>query len=296
MGEKSRDLWKVGVVGLGPMGMPIAINLAKAGVTTFGWNRSPNAFGPLADAGGIEVDTIVLVDADIVFAVLPDIDQLEPLLPLLADRVKTIVVMSTSSPSRMRQLASATGRRFSFVDAPMSGGVEGAVNATLSLMVGSTSKQFKELLPLLRIVGGTVEHMGALGCGMMAKLCNQIVVAGTLASNAEAIAMAEAAKLDLPALVRIFSGGLAQSAVLDAKKDRLLGGGFSGGGSIRNQVKDLRYALDEAAALGVYSPLTSAAYLLFSDAAKFNAEMDHSVVIEEIRRRNAKIASEDLTE
>lgn len=278
------------------MGMRIAITLARSGVPVTGWNRSTAAFGPLAAAGGTETSDLGVLRAPTVLSVLPDVDQLEPLLPALSTSPRrTVVVMSTSSPQKMERLAQRFHEEFDIVDAPMSGGTEGAASGTLSLMVGGPAPLVAELRPLLAIIGGTVEHMGPLGSGMLAKLCNQVVVAGTLASLAEALALAEAGGLDREALVRVFEGGLADSAVLRAKAGRMLSHSYEGGGSVRNQVKDLRYADEAASTLGVPHPVTEATTTLFEASCETgNGDLDHSVVLERLRGASLSLCNDAM--
>jgi 2-hydroxy-3-oxopropionate reductase len=221
-----------------------------------------------------------------VLSALPDIDQLEPMLDTIAERAgRTVVVMSTSSPGRMVGLAERWQGRLDFADAPMSGGVEGAAAASLSIMVGADDGVFGRIHPVLRAVGGRVEHVGPVGAGMLAKLCNQVVVATTLSGLAEAMVLAEAGGVDLAALVRLFQGGLADSAVLRTKAARMIERDYVGGGSARNQVKDLRYVVDEARRLGAPSAMAAAALQLFEAGVSAGwGDADHSVVREVLAR------------
>jgi 2-hydroxy-3-oxopropionate reductase len=264
------------------MGLPIARNLHAAGFSVTAWNRSPRPAQQFAESGGAAVPSLSQLTGDIVLSALPDIDQLEPMLDTVAARPgRTVVVMSTTSPGRMLGLAERWHGRLDFADAPMSGGVEGAAAASMSIMVGADAVVFARVDAVLRSIGGTIEHVGPLGAGMLAKLCNQVVVGGTLAALAEAMVLAEAGGVDLEALVRLFEGGLADSAVLRAKSARLIERDYAGGGSVRNQVKDLQYAVGEARTLGTPAAMAAAALELFeaSVAAGFG-DADHSVVRE----------------
>jgi 2-hydroxy-3-oxopropionate reductase len=271
------------------MGLPIATNLHAAGFAVTAWNRSPAPAHRFAQRGGAAVPAVSQLEGDIVLSALPDIDQLEPMLDTIAAQAaRTVVVMSTSSPSRMVGLAERWHGTLEFADAPMSGGVEGAAAASLSIMVGADDGVFARISPVLRGVGATIEHVGPVGAGMLAKLCNQVVVAGTLAALAEAMVLAEAGGVDPAALVRLFQGGLADSAVLRAKASRMLERDYAGGGSTRNQVKDLRYVVDEARALGAPSPMAAAALELFEAGVSAGfADADHSVVREVLEQGRA---------
>jgi 2-hydroxy-3-oxopropionate reductase len=272
----------VSVIGLGPMGLPIAQHLHAAGLRVTAWNRSPGPRERFAQNSGSAVASPAALEGDVVLSVLPDVDQLVPMLDLLTARPgRTLVVMSTSSPARMHELEERCSRRFRLADAPMSGGVAGAEAASLSIMVGAEDDTFARIHPVLQHIGQTVEHVGPLGAGMLAKLCNQVVVAGTLASLAEAVVLAEAGGIDLETLVHLFQGGLADSAVLRAKAAALLERDHAGGGSIRNQVKDLRYAVETARDLDTPAPVASTALDLFAAAlAAGLGDADHSAVRE----------------
>jgi 3-hydroxyisobutyrate dehydrogenase-like beta-hydroxyacid dehydrogenase len=280
----------VSVIGLGPMGLPIARNLHAAGHAVTAWNRSSAPADRFAADGGRAVSTLSRLAGDIVLSALPDVDQLEPMLATLAARPgRTVVVMSTSSPTRMTDLAERWRGRLEFADAPMSGGVTGAAAASLSIMVGADDQVFVRIQPVLSSVGRTIEHVGPLGTGMLAKLCNQVVVAGTLASLAEAMVLAEAGGVDLAVLKRLLEGGLADSAVLRAKAATMIERDYKGGGSTRNQVKDLQYVVEAARAHGSPSPMATAALALFEAGVSAGlGDVDHSVVKEVLERRRGE--------
>jgi 2-hydroxy-3-oxopropionate reductase len=171
------------------------------------------------------------------------------------------------------------------VDAPVSGGDVGAEQATLSIMVGGRPEDVARVRPFLEAMGTTVDHLGALGAGQLAKACNQVVVAATITALAEALVLARKGGLDPRRVFAVLAGGLAGSRVLEVKGPKLLGGDFRPGGAAAFQHKDLGFALAAARAEGVALPLTALVDQLFG-AARWNGfgDDDHSVVVRVIER------------
>lgn len=273
------------------MGAPIARNLAAAGVRPVVWNRSAAAVERLRGDDVVVAGSPAEIAATTILSVLPDVDQLrEASGPAVwaAWRdagTERVAAMSTTSPGKVRALASDLAEYgIGVADAPMSGGERGATAGTMSVMVGAEPDDWAELEPLLGLVAGTVLHFGGPGAGSVAKLCNQIVVAGTLTSIAESLALAERAGVDRSALLDVFGGGLASSAVLAAKRERLLDRDYAPSGSAVNQLKDLRYVHDLAESLDARTPISDALRDLFTRVveAGHGAE-DHSVVLEQFR-------------
>ena len=275
------------------MGAPVARNLVTAGFDVTVWNRSPGPASELETFGARRAQTPSEAATPVVLSLLPDVVQLRTVLDgphgLLhglarLDRPR-LVVMSTTSPGAVQALAADLAEHgVGVVDAPMSGGDKGAREATMSIMVGGAPEDTAAVWPALETIGGTVLRMGALGAGALMKLCNQVVVAGTLTATSEALAMAERGELNLEHAVRILAGGLASSAVLDLKREKLLTGDYSLGGSATNQLKDLRYALETFVADGSPSPMTSLLTQLFLEVERRGlGDKDHSVVLELFR-------------
>ncbi|MEJ5914993.1 NAD(P)-dependent oxidoreductase [Pseudokineococcus sp. 1T1Z-3] len=280
----------VAVLGLGPMGAPVAANLLRADVDLTVWNRTAARADQLVEAGARRAETVADVDADVVLSLLPDVPQLlehltDDVLAAWGRRGTTLVVMSTTSPGRVRDLADRCEPvGVHVVDAPMSGGDKGAREATLSLMVGATEPDMERVRPVLEVLGTTVVHLGGPGAGSVAKLCNQVVVAGTVTLLAEALALAARSGVDPGQVTRVLAGGLAASAVLDQKRDKLVGREYSLGGSVRNQVKDLDYAAAAAADAGLTLPLLEAVSQAFRDVAAEHGDDDHTAVQERYLR------------
>ncbi len=238
---------KIAVLGLGNMGLPVARNLALAGHDVTGANIVPV---PAAEEAGVRVFTDAneaLVDREVVLCLLPDLPYLEPMLPaLLESGASDLVVMSTISPLAVRELAERLDGRIAVVDACMSGGVAKATDGTMSIMCGGDESAFARVLPILRVIGGSVELMGPVGSGAVAKACNQMVVVGTLIALSEATLVAKDNGLDAHRVLSVLGAGLAGSELLEQKKDKLADEDFSPSGPAKFLVKDLRFAKDSA--------------------------------------------------
>ncbi|HKG49591.1 MAG TPA: NAD(P)-dependent oxidoreductase [Actinomycetales bacterium] len=278
---------RVGVLGLGPMGEPIARNLVSGGFPVAVWNRTRAKAEAFHGVAATPLEPAQL-RADVVLSVLPDVDQLNLVAPprvlaaWAAAGTSVLAILSTTSPEKVRDFAGrAAAVGIDVVDAPMSGGDRGAREATLSIMVGGSEAAFATVSPVLDAIGGRVAHLGPLGAGTVAKLCNQLVVAGTLTALGEALGLARHAGLDEEALLGLFGSGLAASAVLDLKGEKMLRRDYPLGGSALNQLKDLRYAGQVAAELGARTPLLDVVTSLFAEVVDRGlGDSDHAVVRE----------------
>ena len=281
---------KVAVIGLGAMGLPIATNLARAGYPTQGWNRSESAREAASKVGISTPANLNEIDARIVFVTLPDLPQLiEVLGNGLQEALKPgdyLVVMSTVSPVEITKFAASMKERgVIVVDAPLSGGEVGAAQATLSIMVGADKSSFEFLQPILATLGKTVVLLGDVGSGQLTKAANQIVVAINLAAIGEAITLARRAGLDASKVLEIFSGGLANSAVLQLRRPKIEAMDFPAGGKSKFLLKDLYFALDAAKSDGTDLPVTELVTQLYAKLIEHgDGELDHSAIIREIER------------
>jgi 2-hydroxy-3-oxopropionate reductase len=256
----------VGYIGLGIMGRPMALNLLRAGYPVWVYARSPGAAAPLTEAGASACDSPAEVarHADITFINVsdtPDVQQvvLEHNGLIHGARAGSVVVdNSTISPSATRAMAEAlAGRGIEMLDAPVSGGEKGAIDGTLSIMVGGKDEVFARLLPLFQVLGKNIVHVGTNGAGQVTKACNQVVIAQAIAAVGEGLILAMAAGVD-PAKVReALLGGFAASRILEVHGQRMLDRNFRPGFTARLHQKDMRIVLETAHELGIALPGTA---------------------------------------
>jgi len=258
----------VGFIGLGVMGKPMAKNLLKAGFRVVAHNRSRPGVDELAAAGAVPAGSPheVARQAPIVITMVPDTPDVEQVLRgprgvLVGIQPSAVVVdMSSISPSATRQLAAEVAERGgAMLDAPVSGGEIGAINGTLSIMVGGDEAAFTRVKPVLAAMGNAerITYIGPSGAGQVCKICNQMAIGGALAGVSEAFALARKAGVD-PARVRqALLGGFAASRVLEVHGERMLTGNYKPGFRTRLYQKDLRLANEAAAANGVAIPGTA---------------------------------------
>jgi 3-hydroxyisobutyrate dehydrogenase-like beta-hydroxyacid dehydrogenase len=277
------------LLGLGPMGGPMARRLLAFDGNLIVWNRTSAKAEPLVALGARAAASPADAAADMVLTVLPDLDQVESLLPgpdgLLAGWAAkaiagpTLVVHGTVSPIAVAAFAERMLHEYGVrvLDAPVSGGIAGAEAGSLSIMVGGDEQAAQSAEPAFRSMGTTVRYMGPSGSGELAKACNQIVVAATVTAVSEAMLLARSGGLDVAVMLELLQGGLADSAVLRQKGQRWLSNDFTGGGSARNQLKDLRFVLDAATAEGLELPLSSTVTELFGEmVAQGDGALDHT--------------------
>jgi 2-hydroxy-3-oxopropionate reductase len=279
---------KLGFIGLGIMGAPMAGHLRAAGHDLFVSTRS-GAHGALLEAGAVACSSAadVASQADIIFTMVPDTPDVEKVLfasqgvasTLTAG--KTVVDMSSISPIATKDFAAriqALG--CDYLDAPVSGGEVGAKAASLTIMVGGSEAAFARVLPLLQLMGKNITHVGAVGDGQTTKVANQIIVALNIAAVAEALVFASKAGAD-PAKVRqALMGGFAASRILEVHGERMIKRTFKPGFRIGLHQKDLNLALQGARALGVSLPQTAgAAQLMQACDAQGLGQMDHSALV-----------------
>ncbi|QTX06195.1 NAD(P)-dependent oxidoreductase [Agromyces archimandritae] len=261
------------------MGLPMADHLlrasAAAGGTFLLHGRSPEKAEPLMGRGARWAGAPAgLAGADVILSMLPDLEQLEPIVfgsGCLADAVRTRTVLaigSTSSPDGVRwfgeQAARRTGGLLRVIDAPVSGGTEGATAGTLSIMVGGDDADVADVRPVLDALG-TAVHLGPLGSGQVAKACNQAIVAATVLALGEAAVLAERSGLDVEALFGLLAGGYAGSRVLETRGERIVRRDYRVAGPAKYMVKDLGFALAEARRTATALPQTSTTLAAFTE-------------------------------
>lgn len=256
----------VAFLGLGRMGLPMAIRLAQAGYAARAWNRTPRAWPEVPAGLTVVTEAQRAVDgADVVFLMLSDARAVEALLfsSGLADHLKsgaTVIDMGTCGPRAAREHAARLGSLgVRYLDAPVSGGVKGAQNASLTILTGGDPNTFDAARAVLSAMG-TPRHLGPVGAGQTAKLANQLIVAGYIAAVAEGVRFAEQQGLDAAGLIDALEGGFADSAVLRQHGRRMATRDFTPGGTCQLHLKDLCLAADLAA--GQFSRLVHASEIM----------------------------------
>ena len=281
---------KVGFIGLGIMGRPMAKNLMEAGYELVVHNRSPEKAEELAKEGNATAAASpgqVAQACDIVITMLPDSPDVEAVVAgeggvLEGIRDGALLVdMSTISPVVTKELSEMVREKgASMLDAPVSGGDVGAIEGALSIMVGGSEKDFERARPLFDVMGKAATHVGPIGAGQVVKACNQIVVALTIEAVSEALVLGSKGGVKPEKLVEALSGGLAGSAVMEAKKEKFFSHDFEPGFRIELHHKDLGIALAAGREYGVALPATAIVdQMLEALKAKGRGDRDHSALL-----------------
>ena len=276
----------VAVIGLGIMGLPMAVNLVKAGHQVSGYNRSQDKIEKLVSEGGKGAASIAAAvkDADVVITMVPDSPDVEAVVTgaegVFANARGGALWIDASSirpdvAVRLADEARQAGLRP--LDAPVSGGEQGAIDAVLSIMVGGSAEDFDAALPVLNAVGKTIVHVGPSGSGQTVKAANQLIVAVNIQALSEAIVFLEAYGVDTEAALKVLGGGLAGSKVLDQKGQKMLDRNFDPGFRLALHNKDLGIVTSAAREAGVVVPLGAAvAQLVSALVARGDGGLDHS--------------------
>jgi 2-hydroxy-3-oxopropionate reductase len=278
---------RVGFVGLGIMGAPMARNLAGAGYRLTVHNRSPRKAERLAGETGAAVASSpgeVAGRSNIIITMLPGPPEVEAVAGevLEAARAGSLLVdMSTSSPELARRLwAAGRERGVGLLDAPVSGGDVGAIEGTLSIMAGGEEGDFERARPLFEVMGDTVVHVGAAGAGQVTKAANQVAVAIIIQAVSEALVLGSRGGVPPEKVLEVLGGGLAANKVMEVKREKFLSRSFEPGGKVEFHRKDLGIALETARERGVALPVTALVNELFrSLVSKGRGEWDHSALI-----------------
>jgi 2-hydroxy-3-oxopropionate reductase len=254
---------KVGFIGPGIMGRPMALNLMKGGHKLWVYARRPEAMQALVAAGATACASAAEVakHADVIFTMVSDTPDVESVIfgetgvAKHARSGSVIVDMSTISPTATKVFAERLAKQnIEMLDAPVSGGETGAINGTLSIMVGGKTQVFERVKPLFECMGKNIVHIGDSGAGQVAKACNQIVVAVTIEAVAEALTFARKNGAD-PAKVReALMGGFAGSKIMEVHGKRMLDNDFRPGFKVGLHQKDMRIVMETAHQLGVALP------------------------------------------
>jgi 2-hydroxy-3-oxopropionate reductase len=296
----------IGFIGLGIMGLPMASNLVTAGHEVRGFNRSPARAQLFAAAGGTAAASVAdaVRGAEVVITMLPDSPDVEAVV-LGPDGVLAnaepgalLIDMSTIAPGAVRAIVEAIEAHptktvrptVRMLDAPVSGGEQGAIDGILSIMVGGAAADFEAAKDVLGAMGRTVVHVGPSGAGQTVKAANQLIVAGTIELVAEALTLLDALGVDLTAAVEVLAGGLAGNRILDLKGASMIRHDFTPGARIELHHKDLGIVLDSAREAGVVIPLGAVvAQLMASAKANGDGGLDHSALLRGVERLSGRL-------
>ena len=255
---------KIGFIGLGAMGRPMAGHLQRAGYQLFVWARRPESVGNLAvtrcatpaELGRFcdVVFTVVTSSADVEGLALGQDGLIEGMAP-----GSVLIDCSTIAPDSAREIAARLGEKsIAMLDAPVSGGEQGAIDATLAIMVGGEAAVLEHVRPLLDCLGQRIVHIGPNGAGQVAKACNQMIMVAAIQAAAEAMRLGAASGVDCAKLRQALAGGSAASRVLDVMGERMVERDFSAGIEARLHHKDFGLVLEAGRKNGVPMPLTAA--------------------------------------
>lgn len=280
---------RIGFIGLGIMGKPMALNLLRAGFALVVHSRSRSPVAEVVAAGAADGGSAraVAERSDVVITMLPDSPEVRQVVlgpggVLEGARAGQVMVdMSTISPLVSAEVAAAARvKGVETLDAPVSGGQKGAIEASLSIMVGGPRAVFERIMPVFQALGKNIVHIGETpGAGQVAKACNQIIVATTIMAVAEALTLARKAGVDVARVRQALLGGFAQSRILDQHGQRILERNFAPGFRIRLHRKDLGIALDAGKAYSV--PLMATALVheaMEALIAQGHGDLDHSAL------------------
>ncbi|MFL5682838.1 MAG: NAD(P)-dependent oxidoreductase [Chloroflexota bacterium] len=295
--ETPQQQGRVAFLGLGTMGAAMAANLAKAGFAVTAWNRTPGRAAELEGLGvtradtpaeavsGVDLAVVCVSDTPDVAAVLFDPDGIVA----GASRRTLVIDCSTIAPSGSWDFAARLAEHgIRLVDAPVSGGSEGARNATLTIFVGGEAEDVERARPVLAAMGKTITHVGPIGAGQAVKAVNQVILAGTYLGVAEGMVLAMKAGLDVEQVVAALGGGAAQSWVLANRSGRMIENDYPLGFKVALHRKDLAIALDLAARVGAVLPVSAlAAQLETGLIAGGHADDDMSALARAIRALSA---------
>jgi 3-hydroxyisobutyrate dehydrogenase and related beta-hydroxyacid dehydrogenases len=277
------NLPRISFFGTGLMGLPMASRISLAGYPLTAWNRTRAKAEPLLGVGARIADMPDAArSADVVITMLESgpvvLQVITSMLPLL--RPGTLVIdMSSTGHAEALQIHDLLKRHHvSFLDAPVSGGVLGAEAGTLAIMAGGAQSDFERAEPILNVMGRAT-RVGPAGCGQLAKLCNQLIVGGTISIVAEALLLAQAGGADPAAVRAAIRGGFAESRVLEVHGQRMLDRNFIPGGQVKSQAKDMDNILAAARDAGLQLPVTSLVTDLYHHIQETFANADQAAAL-----------------
>ncbi len=288
-------MMRIGFVGTGIMGVPMVLNLLKAGYSVKVWNRSTEKVQKLKDAG-VEVCELLSdigTDIDVLICMLSDAPTCNEILfqsQGAVSQLKTnaLVIVMSSIPVEAAQAQHAQCKTLGlrYLDAPVSGGEKGAIEAKLAIMVGGEQKDFNEAEEIFSSLGRAV-LVGPAGCGELSKLVNQMIVASTIATVSEGLLLAQQGGADPAKVKQAISGGFADSPILQQHGQRMIDEAFQPGGAATTQLKDTHTALSYAKSIGLNLPVLGLVDQLFTHLVEAgDGDLDHSALIRQIQRIN----------
>lgn len=280
---------KIGFIGLGIMGRLMAGHLLAAGYEVWAFDINQSCLEEVKAKGAKSCGSCkdVAEVSDVVISMVPDSPDVEKVAlgknGIIESARKGLIYidLSTIAPKTALKVAEILGSKGVLcLDAPVSGGETGAMNATLSIMVGGDKEVIDRVMPILEVMGKTITHCGKNGAGQIVKACNQIQVAMNFIGMAEALVLGAKAGVDPAIIVNVLSGGYAQTRVMDVRGPKIIKGEFEPGFKSKFHYKDLNIIMDTARALNVPLPATAVAHELFSAMlASGRGDLDHSAVI-----------------
>jgi len=284
---------RVGFCGLGTMGAAMAANVARAGYPLTVWNRTPGKATESVAAGAVEAlsPSAVASAAEVVILCVSDTPDVEAVLfgeGGLADGLNEgalVIDCSTIAPGATRAFAERLAERgVSLIDAPVSGGSEGALKGTLTIMVGGADEDVARARPVLEAMGSTITHMGPVGAGQTTKAVNQVILSGVYLGVAEGMVLAMKSGLDARQVAEALAGGAAGSWVLQNRAERMIDDEYPLGFRIALHLKDLSIALDQARKVGAALPIAAmAAQIEAGLVARGHGDDDNSALARAVR-------------
>lgn len=280
---------KIGFIGIGIMGSHMSRHLLEAGYQVIAYDRNQESLDRTVAVGAERGTSCqdVAARSEVVITMLPDSPDVEQValgpdgISAAAREGLIYIDMSSIAPDMAIKVAEQLGRQgVRCLDAPVSGGEVGAQNAALSIMVGGPAEVFEEVRPILEVMGKTITLCGPNGAGQTVKACNQIQVALNFIGMAEALVLGAKAGVDPAIIIKVLSGGYAQTRVMDVRGPKIIAGQFEPGFKSRFHYKDLNIIMDTAKRLQVPLPATAIAHELFAAVlASGRGDLDHSAVI-----------------
>ena len=287
---------KIGFIGIGLMGLPMAKNILKAGYNLKAFNRSQNKAEPLRELGAEITTTIdgAVKDSDVVITMLTDDTAIDDVMNSsdFLDNLKsgaTVIDMSSVKPTTATKHGNnLKSKNINYLDAPVSGGTIGAEDASLAIMVGGEQKVFDEVTDVFKTMGNPT-LVGPLASGQVSKLANQIIVGLTIGAVAEAVTLCEKAGANPNKMIKALSGGWADSKILQTHGKRMINKDFSPKGKTSTQLKDMTNIINAGKAAELHLPISSLIKEMYKNLVKDgHGNADHSSLYNEINKLNKK--------